>query len=226
MNSRVFALFGPLTALVLAFLAVRSSAATPMTVDYTCPARPGVTIRDIGGNPRDWEWLQGIFGPVAIHETAICPRGAVYAVDTLSDYHDVSLRVTVLDGDGNRMPNVPVAFSGFDDEIDTPGACRPNAQVVYTNENGEATMVMGSGHSYMPPAAGPLAVWVMDSMSSDCVTGLGWVAYTFHQHLNVTFRTVCDYGCDWTFMPFAVRQWPAVPSPTPDGHWWPPRTPL
>jgi len=226
MNSRACALFGSFTALALGFLAVRSSAATPMTVDDTCPARPGVTIRDIGGQARDWAWLSDRFGGVGVQEASNCPYGAVYGVDTLWEYHDVSLRATVLDGDGNRMPNVPVAFFGFGGTVDTPGACRPNATVVYTNQDGEASMVMGWGSAYIPPNAGYHAIWVMDSVASDCVTGLGMVDYTDHWHLNVTFRKVCPSGCQWTFLPFAVRQWPPVPTPTPHDHWWPSRTPL
>jgi len=155
-----------------------------------CPGRPGVTIRDIGAGVRGWGWLSATFGGVAIQETGNCPGGVVYAVDTLWEYHDVSLRATVLDGGGNRMPNVPVAFFGFGGTVETPGACRPNATVVYTNQDGEANMVMGWGSAYIPPAAGYHAVWVMDSAGSDCVTGLGMVDYTEHQHLNITFRLV------------------------------------
>ena len=156
----------------------------------SCPSRPGVTVRDISGGVRDWAWLADRFGGVGVQQTSNCPAGAVYAVESLWEYHDVALRATVLDGSGNRMPNVPVAFFGFGATVDTPGACRPNATVVYTNQDGEANMVMGWGSAYIPPAAGYHAVWVMDSVASDCVTGLGMVDYTEHWHLNVTFRQV------------------------------------
>jgi outer membrane biosynthesis protein TonB len=156
----------------------------------SCPGRPGITVRDIGAAVRDWGWLTATFGGVSVQQAANCPGGAVYAVETLWESHDVALRATVLDGSGNRMPNVPVAFFGFGATVDTPGACRPNATVVYTNQDGEANMVMGWGSAYIPPAAGYHAVWVMDSAGSDCVTGLGMVDYTEHQHLNVTFRLI------------------------------------
>jgi hypothetical protein len=155
-----------------------------------CPGRPGVTVRDIGANVRDWGWLTQTFGGVGVQECVNCPGGAVYAVQSLWEYHDVALRATVLDGSGNRMANVPVAFFGFGNAVDTPGACRPNATIVYTNQDGEANMVMGWGSAYIPPNAGYHAVWVMDSVASDCVTGLGMVDYTEHQHLNVTFRLI------------------------------------
>ena len=155
-----------------------------------CPGRPGITVRDVGAQVRDWGWLQNVFGAVGVQEAANCPGGAVYAVDTLWESHDVALRVTVLDRYGNLAANVPVAFFGFGDPVDTPGACRPNAHVVYTNGEGEANMVMGWGSAYIPPAGGYHAVWVMDSLSSDCVTGLGMVDYTEHWHLNVTFREI------------------------------------
>jgi hypothetical protein len=158
----------------------------------SCPGRPGITVRDIYANVRKWAWLQERFGGVGTEQASNCPTGSVYAVDTLWESHDVSLRVTVLDGSGNRMPNVPVAFFGFPDAVDTPGACRPNAHIAYTNHDGEANMVMGWGSAYIPPNAGYHAVWVMDSSASDCVTGLGMVDYTEHWHLNVTFRLVSN----------------------------------
>jgi hypothetical protein len=155
-----------------------------------CPDRPGVTVKDISAQVRDWRWVQQTFGGVAIQETSSCPDGAVYAVTTLWEFHDTALRVTVLDRNGNLVPNVPVAFFGFEastETIDTPGACRPNAHIEYTNQDGEANVPMGWGSAYIPPAAGYHAVWIMNS-SSDCVTGLGMVDYTNHWHLNVTFR--------------------------------------
>jgi hypothetical protein len=172
-------------------LATATATPSPTTqAAGSCPGRPGITVRDIYANVRDWAWLQEVFGAVGTEQASNCPSGSVYAVDTLWESHDVSLRVTVLDGNGNRMTNVPVAFFGFDDVVDTPGACRPNAHVMYTNQDGEANMVMGWGSAYIPPNAGYHAVWVMDSLPSDCVTGLGMVDYTEHWHLNVTFRLV------------------------------------
>jgi hypothetical protein len=170
------------------------TATTPPTATprppSACPDRPGVTILDVSAQPRDWGWVEETFGGVAIQHTSSCANGVVYAVTRLRELHDTSLRVTVLDRNGNRVPNVPVAFFGFEsvaETIDTSGACRPNAHVEYTNQDGEANIPMGWGSAYIPPAAGYHAVWVMDS-SSDCVTGLGMVDYTNHWHLNVTFQ--------------------------------------
>ncbi len=163
--------------------------ATPSLGSGVCPARPDVTVRDVGAQVRDWEWMEETFGGVALQRTSSCPDGVVYAVDTLWESHDVALRVTVLDAGGNRVTNVPVAFFGFDDSIDTPGACRPSAHIEYTNQDGEANVPMGWGSAYAPPAAGYHAVWILDR-SSDCVTGLGMVEYTAHWHLNVTFRQI------------------------------------
>lgn len=156
----------------------------------SCPGRPGVTIVDISAQIRDWAWLHSTFGGIGMQEAVNCPGGAVYAVDTLREKHDVSLRVTVLDRFGNGAPNVAVAFFGFPDSVDTPGACRPSARVVYTDQRGEANVPMGWGSAYIPPSAGYHAVWVMGSVASDCVTGLGMVDYTEHWHLNVTFREI------------------------------------
>jgi hypothetical protein len=170
-----------------------SATNTPTTTTQatgSCPNRPGITIRDISAQVRDWAWMQEVFGGVGVQEATSCPGDAVYAVDTLWESHDVSLRVTVLDRYGNRAANVPVAFFGFEDAVDTAGACRPNAHIVHTNAEGEANVVMGWGSAYIPPNAGYHAVWVMDSLASDCVTGLGMVDYTEHWHLNVTFREI------------------------------------
>ena len=163
------------------------------TLVSACPGRPGITILDIAAQPRDWVWVEQTFGDVAIQHTSYCPDGVVYGVTRLRELHDVSLRVTVLDRYGNRAPNVPVAFFGFEsvaETVDTPGSCRPNAHIEYTNQDGEANMPMGWGSAYIPPAGGYHAVWVMDSIASDCVTGLGMVNYTDHWHLNVTFREI------------------------------------
>jgi len=138
--------------------------------------------------------VQEMFGAVGIVPTPSCPGGAVYAVVTLWESYSHSIRVTVLDRNGNPKVNVPVAFFGFPEEgvVDTSGACRPSAHIVYTNERGEATYTMGSGSAYSPDLgeAGYHAVWVMDGMPSDCVQGLGWVNLTNHAHADVTFREI------------------------------------
>jgi len=125
-----------------------------------------------------------------------CPGGAVYAVDTLQESTSTSLAVIVLDRSWGRVADVQVAFFGFDSTscpgifMDTTGACRPNACVMRTNQDGEANVPMSWGSGYTLPGPGYHAVWVMDSVASDCVTGLGMVASTFHNHLNVTFREI------------------------------------
>lgn len=144
--------------------------------------------------------MEKTFGGVAIEQASDCRAGVVYAVDTLQESTSISLAVIVVDGGRNPVAGVPVAFFGFDSSscpdagtfVETPGASRPNACVMLTNQHGEAnipTSFEGSGYD---PAQGPggHAVWVMGSTPSDCVTGLGMVLVTFHSHLNVTFREV------------------------------------
>jgi hypothetical protein len=167
----------------------------------SCPSRPGINIRDIGEQIRDWGWLLEEFGAVGVQNAGECPQGVVYAVDTLRESTSTSLAVTVLDRNGARAVNAAVAFFGFDATscpaagtfTGTEGACRPNACVMMTNQDGEANIPM-SWQSGYDPAQGPgyHAVWVMSSIPSDCVTGLGMVIYTFHNHLNVTFREVAS----------------------------------
>ena len=123
-----------------------------------------------------------------------CPDGVVYAIVELAHSTDVTLRVTVQDRYGNPKPAVEVAFFGFGPYVETPGGCcgrKPNAHIEVTNERGEATYSMGDGSAYSPDdGPGYHAVWVMDGIPSDCADGLGWVAATFHDHLNVTFREI------------------------------------
>jgi len=144
--------------------------------------------------------VEETFGGVAIQQASDCPGGAVYAVDTLQESTSISLAAIVLDRSRNGVADVPVAFFGFDSTscpapgifIDTAGACRPNACVMQTNQDGEANIPTSWAGSGYDPAQGPggHAVWVMDSMASDCTTGLGMVLLTFHSHLNVTFREI------------------------------------
>jgi hypothetical protein len=185
-------------------LAPPTNTANPPTATHTptattqatgsCPNRPGITIRDIAAQGRDWAWVQERFGAVGIVHTPDCPGGVVYAVVTLWESYSHTIRVTVLDSGGSPKVNVPVAFFGFPGEglVDTPGSCRPSAHIVHTNENGEACYTMGSGSAYSPELgeAGYHAVWVMDGTPSDCVGGLGWVALTDHAHLDVTYREI------------------------------------
>ncbi len=138
------------------------------------------------------------FGGVAIQPASSCPGGAVYAVDTLQESTSISLAAIVLDRTRNAVADVPVAFFGFDSTscpgtfMDTAGACRPNACVMQTNQDGEANIPTSWAGSGYDPAQGPggHAIWVMGSIASDCATGLGMVFNTFHNHLNVTFREI------------------------------------
>lgn len=159
-----------------------------------CPGRPPITVLDIAEGYRDRSWVEDTFGPVRISEVSQCPQGVVYAVTTLWESYSHSIRVTVLDRNGNYKTNVPVAFFGFPEPgaIDTSGACRSSAHIVYTNEQGQACYTMGDGSAYSPELGEPgyHAVWVMDGTSSDCVQGLGWRSLTDHSHLDVTYREV------------------------------------
>jgi hypothetical protein len=128
-------------------------------------------------------------------QASTCPGGAVYAIVELAHKTDVTLRATVLDRNGNPKPGVQVAFFGFEPCVETPGGCcgrKPVAHMEMTNEEGKATYSMGHGSAYWPDQGqkGYHAVWVVDSIASDCADGLGWVGLTNHDHLNVTFREI------------------------------------
>lgn len=165
-----------------------------------CPARPEPVILDIDRNRRDWRWVESHFGVPTDYLMAYapsCPGGTVYSVVKLVEYTDMSLRVTVWDRHGNPKPGVQVAFFGFDPSVVTDGGCcgrKPRAHIELTNDRGEATYTMHRDSAYSPDLGekGYHAVWVMDGIPSDCVDGLGWVALTFHDHLNVTFREIAQ----------------------------------
>jgi hypothetical protein len=165
-----------------------------------CPGRPGIAVLEVGGAGRDWTWLEDTFGDVDVSPVARCPGGTLYAVTTLQESTSISLAAIVRDRSGNPVPDMPVAFFGFDSTscpsagtfMETVDGCRPNACVMRTNQDGEANIPTSWAGSGYDPTQGPggHAVWVMDSTASDCVTGLGMVGSTFHCHLNVTFQEI------------------------------------
>jgi hypothetical protein len=151
---------------------------------------------DVTGQPRDWAWIQDNFNLTReqlIGYADRCPGGLVYAVVELREYHDTSLRVTVLDQNGAPKAGVSVAFFGFpDDVVDTAGECRPSATVKETNGSGQADQPMGSGSAYYPDLGqlGYHAMWIRDSIASDCVQNVGMVIRNYHSHLTVTYREI------------------------------------
>lgn len=162
----------------------------------SCPARPEPRILDVAAQVQDWDWVKRNFNLTReqlLNYTGNCPDGVVYAAVELREYHDTTLRVTVLNGNGAPKPGVAVAFFGFPDElVDTPGECRPNATVRTTNRSGEASYSMGSGSAYYPDEGqiGYHAMWIRDSISSDCMQHVGMVIRNYHSHLTVTFREI------------------------------------
>jgi hypothetical protein len=163
-----------------------------------CPSRGEPVILDIGRNRRDWGWVQEHFGlprDYLMAQASACPGGAVYSIVELAHYTDTTLRVTVLDRNGSPKAGVRVAFFGFEPSENAPGGCCGRKSVAHmetTNERGEATFSMGGGSWYWPGEGqkGYHAVWVVDTIASDCADGLGMVGLTPHDHLNVTFREI------------------------------------
>jgi hypothetical protein len=174
--------------------AAATNTATPTSEPVgSCPPRPEPRILDVQGQPRDWGWVQQSFNisrEQLINHAGQCPDGVVYAVVELREYHDTSLRVTTLDRNGARKPGVSVAF--FPGGVDTTGECRSNAAIELTNPDGEASYPMGPASAYYPDddEQGYHAMWIRDSIPSDCVQNVGMVIRNYHSHLTATFREV------------------------------------
>lgn len=159
----------------------------PFVVRSGQPEDPPLTIYDLGGAERDWDWLVATFGAVVLE------RGAGTAsVTVLRAVEGPStLIVHVEDASGNPLPNLPVVFYW----PDAPGlppeqqACGLDRGVVgYTKtENGNAEFAMGSGAYYFPPAGGPHVVWIAVA-GTDCLRGLGMLGGTNHIHLDSVWR--------------------------------------
>lgn len=146
-----------------------------------------LTIYDLNGAERDWDWLVATFGAVVLERgTGTASVTVLRAVEGPS-----TLIVHVEDASGTPLPNIPVVFYW----PDAPGlppeqqACGLDRGVIgYTKvENGNAEFAMGKGAYYFPPAGGPHVVWIA-TPGTDCLHGLGMLGGTNHIHLDSVWR--------------------------------------
>ena len=55
--------------------------------------------------------------------------------------------------------------------------------ILYTDSDGYAEFIMGTGAYYFPPDGGPHTVWLAVE-GTDCLGGLGMLGGTNHKHLD------------------------------------------
>jgi hypothetical protein len=139
-------------------------------------------IYDWSGTLQSWDWLVEHYGAVWLNRGS----GAASVRVLREEASGQTVLIVSVERDGQPVQNAPVMFYWPDapwlpPELKACGLDR--ALVVYTNTAGEAHFAMGGGSAYLPPDGGPHIVWV-GGPGSDCLGGMGWLAFTNHFHVN------------------------------------------
>jgi hypothetical protein len=161
---------------------VTPQAFLPLVARSSAPEEPLLTIYDLGGVERDWDWLTATFGAVTLERgTGTASVTVLRAVEG-----PVALVIRVIDSAGDPVENVTVVFHWPDaPELQSwQQACGLDRGLpILTNSNGYAEFAMGLGAYYFPPASGPHTVWLAVE-GTDCLGGLGMLGGTNHIHLD------------------------------------------
>jgi hypothetical protein len=170
-----------------------------------------VRIIDRDGNEQSWAWLCQRYGEPIIRtadpglgwriaelrEIKDPPQGAQLAA-AASPAATNTLIVSTRGANGRPAAGVNVAWY-WPDAPENPAAMptnglplqvRPNRAVIGpTNDNGDAGFGMGRGAYYWPTRdeIGPHAAWIAGA-NSDVILGLGMIAGTAHDHIDVIFQ--------------------------------------
>jgi hypothetical protein len=159
-----------------------------------------IKIYDREGNLQDWDWVIEHYGPIQIKPITDLyqPQEGeiVYRVAYLREKTGESnCIVNVRDVHGNPVegetvmwgwPNAPAhGYAG------KPSNWTETGDPGDTNVNGDVGPGMGTGAYYWPPDGeiGPHWLWVWDH-PSEFVNGIGMIAGTPHDHLDVGYRAV------------------------------------
>jgi len=155
-------------------------------------------IYDKDNNLRDWDWLEEHYGPIQIKPITDIYQPSdgeiVYEVVYLREKTgDSGCIINVRDVDGNPVQGETVMW-GWPDApahgyADKPSNWTETGVPGDTNENGDIGPGMGTGAYYVPPDIGPHWIWVWDH-PSEFVNGIGMIAGTNHDHLDVGYRAV------------------------------------
>jgi hypothetical protein len=158
----------------------------PLVMNPPGAVEPTLTIYDLDGMERDWDWLVANFGAVTLNRgTGAASVTVLRAVEGPN-----ALVIHVENSEGTPMENVPVVFY-WPDAPELPPeqqACGLDRGIVgYTKSSGDVDFAMGPGAYYFPPGAGPHVVWVPVE-GTDCLRGLGMLGGTNHIHLDSVWR--------------------------------------
>lgn len=147
-----------------------------------------IQIIDITGQVKDWTWLQQTYGPVTIEEPGVI--GAYYKVTMLQEVEGImGFCLSLRDAGGLPVAGTRVVYSwpGADEIVNSGwDGC---GVVEVTNTIGTAEHTAGGGEGYVPPNKGPVSWWVYgEPECSQKISGLGWLGFTNHRHLQVTMQ--------------------------------------
>lgn len=157
---------------------------------------PMVDVYDFDGNLKDWNWLKQNFGDVKIRpiEEMWQPQQGdrVYKVKYFRAKRGyTSCLINVRDRQGKPVVGETVIFgwsSAEEHGYSNKGwNWTDNGVSGDTNSTGDVGPGMGTGAYYAPPDGGPHWCWVWDH-PSEMVTGLGMIAGTFHDHVDVGYQ--------------------------------------
>jgi len=159
-----------------------------------------IKIYDYDGNLRDWDWLRAEFGDVRVHPVEerfpVREGERIYKTCYLrakSGY--AAILINAKDRDGQNVTGEAVVFGWSSAEphglANTGHNWTDNGVVGHTNETGDVGPGMGTGAYYSPADGerGPHWCWVY-GLPSDYVDGLGMLAMTNHNHVDVGYCEV------------------------------------
>ena len=146
-------------------------------------------IYDKFGVERDWAWVQARYGPVTIEDPSPPPARAYYEVVQLLEIEGMmAFQCSLVDEHGAPVAGQRVVYS-WPGALPVPGSGWDEKGLVeVTNALGVAEHGAGQGEGYAPPAKGPASWYVYGPGASQRISGMGWLAFTNHDHLQVTMR--------------------------------------
>jgi CRP-like cAMP-binding protein len=159
----------------------RPPTATPegSVMGVAAAAAPTVRVYDRYGAERDLAWAQHYYG--AWIEYGQPANGGCYRIVELREQSGPSnIDVTVLDENGNLVPNLTLRFDWPAGEVSQA-----------TNAEGKVGFALGPG-SYIHDreVGGPHTIRAVCEYPSDVARNFGMLAGTPHDHLNIVFQFV------------------------------------